>query len=172
MILKTIPSAPDYEVSDCGEVFSKERIVIRKNGKPYRARRTNLKQATDSGGYKRVAIIINGKLTTLKVHRAVCESFIGKSNLEVNHKDGNKGNNNISNLEYCNRSENVSHAFKIGLASVKGSRNPKSEIDEIKAITIKTLLISGIGPSKISKCYNISLNITKDISRGKSWKHV
>ncbi len=173
MILKTIKNAPDYEVSDCGDIFSKERIVIRKNGRPYKVKRTQLKPGTDGGGYSRVAIIINGSLITLKVHRVVCEAFIGKSDLDVNHKDGNKKNNNISNLEYCNRSENVLHAFRNNLATpMRGSRNPKAKIDEIKALTIKTLLMTGIGPCKVSRDFNVSINITKDISIGKTWNHI
>lgn len=62
-------------------------------------------------GYARVTI--DGKTGSL--HRLIMETFIGKSGLEVNHIDGNKKNNDIHNLEYVNRSQNVKHAYDNGL---------------------------------------------------------
>lgn len=173
MKIKSIPCAPDYEINDCGFVFSKERIVTRKNGRKYFVKRRKMKLTIDNRGYNRCALIVNKKLTTLKVHRLVCETFYGKSKLEVNHKNGNKQDNRLENLEFCTRSQNIVHAFKNKLAiPMRGSRNPTSKIDEIKALTIKTFLMSGIGPSEISRKFNVSINITKDISKGKTWKHL
>lgn len=64
-----------------------------------------------TNGYARVNI--DGK--NMKLHRLIMETFIGKSGLEVNHIDGNKKNNDIHNLEYVNRSQNVKHAYDNGL---------------------------------------------------------
>jgi len=64
-----------------------------------------------TNGYARVSI--DGK--TIKLHRLIMETFIGKSGLEVNHIDGNKKNNDIRNLEYVTRSHNVKHAYDSGL---------------------------------------------------------
>lgn len=46
----------------------------------------------------------------------ICAAFFGESKLIVNHKDGIKTNNNISNLEYCSYSQNIKHAFDIGIS--------------------------------------------------------
>ena len=66
-----------------------------------------LKQGPTSKFYAQVGLYKNGIKTTKNVHRIVTESFFGKSTLDVNHKDCNKRNNNISNLEqkinYLNR---------------------------------------------------------------------
>ena len=55
------------------------------------------------------------KWMNIKVHKIITECFLWerKSWIEVNHKDWNRSNNNISNLEYCTRSENIKHTFKV-----------------------------------------------------------
>lgn len=162
-----------YEVSDCGKVRSIARVTMRSNGKKHTVVSKVLKPATDGGGYSRVALMQNGKLITKKIHRVVAECFIGQSEKEVNHINGIKSDNNISNLEYVTRGQNMRHAFASGLCvPAKGSDNSNSKIDEIMALTIKTMLMSGFGPIKIAKMYGISKNITKDISRNKTWRHI
>lgn len=72
----------------------------------------------DNGhGYKQVQIMRNNKRYTKYVHRLVAECFIENPNNEpeVNHKDGNKANNKVENLEWCTRSENQKHSYRIGL---------------------------------------------------------
>ncbi len=66
--------------------------------------------------YKTVRIKMNGKYRTLYVHRLVAEHFIpNPENKEiVNHKDGNKLNNCVDNLEWCTKQENERHAWKKG----------------------------------------------------------
>jgi len=78
----------------------------------------------DNGhGYKQVFICVNNKRYMRYVHRLVAECFIPNPNglPEVNHLDGNKGNNSVENLEWCTRSENARHAVRTGL------RPPMSE---------------------------------------------
>lgn len=163
----------NYSVSSFGRVRSEYRVIKRSNGRQHTIESKVLKTAIDSGGYERCAIMVDGKLVTHKVHRLVAMVFHGPSNLEVNHIDGDKNNNREDNLEWCTRSENVSHAFKTGLAKpLRGSENPSSKICELQALTIKTLLMSWVGPLKIARDYGISKNITKDISRNKTWKHL
>lgn len=76
-----------------------------------------LKPATDGCGYLRCALSKNNKLATFKVHRLVASAFIDNPNNlpQVNHKDGDKRNNNVGNLEWCNNSQNQLHAYATGL---------------------------------------------------------
>lgn len=76
-----------------------------------------LKPATDGCGYLRCALSKNNKLTTFKVHRLVAEAFIDNPNNlpQINHKDGNKQNYSVENLEWCTISENQRHAYANGL---------------------------------------------------------
>lgn len=75
-----------------------------------------LKQSTDRLGYKVVYLYDNsGKRKFKLVHRLVAQAFIENPNNygEVNHIDGNPSNNEICNLEWCNRSQNIVHASKV-----------------------------------------------------------
>lgn len=74
-----------------------------------------LSKAKDSNGYEIVTLCKNKKRYTKTIHRLVAESFLGKSKLEVNHIDGNKSNNILSNLEYVSKKQNIRHAINSGL---------------------------------------------------------
>ena len=93
-------------------------------------------------GYKLIALQENGKTKTHLVHRLVAEMFIDNPNnkTEVNHKDGNKSNNNVNNLEWATRSENIKHALRTGLIvrkkrdEVSFSKLTTKQIKEIKRL--------------------------------------
>lgn len=102
-----------YDVSDCGEIrswyYGKKRLdkpVIRK-----------LK--IDKYGYPTVCLKSQGIAKTYTVHRLVAIAFIPNPNnlTQINHKDGNKLNNTIDNLEWCSPKANIIHAYKSGLIS-------------------------------------------------------
>lgn len=85
-----------------------------------------LKTQKDSKGYHRLRITINRKKMSFKIHREVAKAFIpNPDNLpQVNHKDGNKDNNCISNLEWVSNRENAHHAIANGLwdSVIEGAR--------------------------------------------------
>lgn len=73
--------------------------------------------ADNGNGYMHVQIMRNCKRYTKYVHRLVAECYLDnpENKPEINHKDGDKKNNNVTNLEWCTRSENQKHSFRIGL---------------------------------------------------------
>lgn len=104
-----------YEISDHGQVRSVECDTIRyKKGKPttYHKRQQLRKQKRAANGYMLVCLHRDSTEKTCLVHRLVAEAFIpNPDNLpEVNHKDTCKSNNNIENLEWCDRLYNVNYA--------------------------------------------------------------
>lgn len=104
---KAIPGTNGkIEVSDMGRV----RSLLR--GEPY-----ILKATADKKGYLRLRVTINREKFSYKVHREVAKAFIlNPNNLpQVNHIDGNKANNAVSNLEWCTNKENAHHALRTGL---------------------------------------------------------
>lgn len=72
----------------------------------------------DRCGYREVLLTENGKSKNYLVHRLILSSFSPIENMQdydVNHKNGNKLDNRLKNLEWCTRSENISHSYKSGL---------------------------------------------------------
>lgn len=78
------------------------------------------KMQLSNSGYLCFSVKENGKYFGKFLHRALCFEFIPKvENKEfVNHKDGNKLNNDISNLEWCTKSENTKHAYLLGFKKI------------------------------------------------------
>jgi hypothetical protein len=148
---------PDYAVDESGNVYSK------KSGEWVK-----LKPITHPRGYQHIHIH-HGKAITCRIHRLVMEAFRGFSNLEVNHIDGNKGNNNLSNLEYCTPKENVRHAFTTGLS--KGKKGTKNGRAKLNNESVKDLLaLKGqISQTAASKIFGISQVQVGNIWNGKGW---
>ncbi len=86
-------------------------------------------------GYLRCNFLNNGKLTHFPIHRLVLETFIGECppNREVNHRDGDKTNNSLHNLEWVTHSENLKHAYSIGLI------NQENRITAISKLTFNDI---------------------------------
>jgi hypothetical protein len=110
----------EAEVSNFGNVRTIDRKV-KYCDKQINVKGRTLKPATDKKGYLRVAFKHEGKHTTFKVHRLVAQLFVSNdlNKPMVNHKDGNKKNNNFENLEWMTNAENVQHAFDNGLIKAK-----------------------------------------------------
>ena len=109
-----------YQVSNYGRIRSFKRM---KNNKEAR----QFKLTPNSTGYISVGLRKNGKKILYQVHRLVAESFIPnpENKPQVNHIDGNKTNNHISNLEWVTASENTQHAYKMGLAKITDKTKEK-----------------------------------------------
>ena len=116
-----------------------------------------LQQGTQKTGYNYVNLSKNSKTCTKRVHRLVAEAFISNPNNlpEVNHKDEDKSNNNVENLEWCTREYNLNY----GMRSEKFS---KTRGKAVRCIETKRIYSSarsasrdtGIHQSSISGCCN------------------
>lgn len=105
-----------YQVSNFGNVKSLDHNVINKGIKQLRKGKI-LKQNINTWGYATVFLYKKGIGKRFAIHRLVAITFIknNENKEEINHIDGNKLNNNILNLEWCTRRENMKHSFSIGL---------------------------------------------------------
>ena len=113
-----VPDFPGYLVNKNGEVYSIKGKVI-----PCR-----LKPKNDKDGYQIVTFTKDNERKSIGIHRIVAMTYLpNDGNLpEVNHKDGNKNNNNVDNLEWCTPKYNINHSFdnelnKVGIENWKSS---------------------------------------------------
>lgn len=104
-----------YQGSNLGRVRSFDRWVKSKNGSLRFCKGRILKPVINGRGYLQVDLCKNGKVKKFLVHRLVAEAFLpNPDNLpEVNHKDENKQNNNVENLEWCDRTYNANYGTAI-----------------------------------------------------------
>jgi len=112
-----IPSEPGYAVSDDGQVKSLDRIVHTANGQVRTYRGRLLSPGKMSGGHVSVAC---GKGNTRTVHSLVAEAFLGPPppSCEVLHYDGVHDNNQLGNLRYGTRSENLRDNTRLGKSTL------------------------------------------------------
>lgn len=131
-----------------------------------------LRPATDKKGYKRVALMKDGKLSTHKVHRLVAINFIPNpsSKPQVNHKDGDKSNNHVDNLEWATNAENVIHAIRNGAIKIFNS-DIKITSDE-DVVKIRNMFNAGFNKKEISVKLNITKERVNSIIRKRSFKHL
>ena len=112
-----------YQVSNTGEVKSLARISTNKGSYSgcIKVKERNLKQCINRLGYYVLTLFKDGKRHFKTVHRIVAEAFIEnpKQYPEVNHKDLDKSNNNVVNLEWCDRFYNINHMFENKIKSSK-----------------------------------------------------
>lgn len=152
-----------YRVSQYGRVESLPRSC--KEGRI-------LKLINHSNGYYSCGLTKRSIQKQYKVHRLVMMAFRGESKLEVNHIDGNKRNNHLSNLEYCTVAQNAKHAFKLGLRCNKGANNSFKKLNDNDIINIRKLFIKGLKDKEIGEMYNVHLSTINLIRNNKTWTHI
>ena len=118
-----------YQVSNKGDVRSIDRI--NHIGRRYSGR--TLRPRYHTNGYLQVDLRKDGIRKSKLIHRLVAEVFIPNQNnyLEINHKDENKTNNYVENLEWCTKEYNMNHGTQKERASQTRSK-------KVKAINVKT----------------------------------
>lgn len=172
-VFKTIAEFPDYEVSNCGRIKTKERMIrythsVTKNEHFRKAKCTYLKIHYNKQGYRFVQLYLNKKMYNKTIHRLVAKTFIniieGKN--VVNHKDGNKHNNTVENLEWCTDEYNHAHA------TITGLKRTKEKLNETCIYAIKNLIKCNLSNSKIASIFGVSRTLISLISNGKVWLEV
>jgi hypothetical protein len=130
-----IPGVPFYQASDLGRIRSLDRVVTQGDGRGGVIGRKFagriLTPKLNSHGYLQVSVGSPARCVT--VHKLVALAFLGPRDggLEVNHKDGDKGNCRPENLEYATSTTNNHHALMTGLRKMKIT---DEQIEEIKSL--------------------------------------
>jgi len=156
-----------YQASDFGNVRSLNYRKTKKIGV--------MSQTKNKNGYLHTTLYKNKKTITVLVHRAVIMSFYGVSELHVNHKNMNKTDNSLANLEFCTRSENMRHALnnkKFNFTDRKGSLNINAKLSEGDVLEIKKKISEGFSNGEICLEYNVQKGMISKIRTGRNWGHV
>lgn len=157
-------------------------FAITEDGKLW-SKRTNkfLKQNVSKTGYYTVATRIggkNGKSICFKIHRLVAIAFIENQHDKpfVNHKDGNKLNNDVRNLEWCTPLENTTHAYVMGLITpLSGTDNGNSKLSEEQVQYIRNHYVPKCkinGSRALGRKFDIDHTKILRIINGESYKNI
>jgi hypothetical protein len=171
---RTIEEFPDYQVSNLGRITRKHSAKNNhKTKKVLRPGCSNVRNPRPT-----VVLYKEGKPHTRSVSRIVLFTFKGKpkreNQKECNHKDGNRKNNSISNLEWSSGTENVQHALHTGLRKnqARGERIRGSILKESDVVLIKRMLRENERQTDIAKHFGVDKCTIHDIKENKTWKHL
>lgn len=163
-----------YQASSSGRIKS----LIFKNKVAQFERDKVLKQALrgSKGKYYFVELFKHNKGKKFQTARLVAGAFIPNpgNKPQVNHKNLNKLDNRVENLEWCTQSENILHSFANGRVPLFGEKAPWSKLTEnqIRQMRLIWKAEEGIPQRKIAKMFNIDQALVSRIVNNKAWKHV
>jgi hypothetical protein len=165
-----------YWVSACGKVKREEGIVPFGIGKR-KIGGVILSPKIDQRGYEEVGLGFEQKSTYVRIHRLVAMAWIGDipKGMCVNHIDGNKRNNNLSNLEIVTYSENSKHAHRTGLVTPnpkRGIEHHRSKINEEDVLKIRAIHRETKSITSISNQFGIGKSQVQRIVKKQSWSHI
>ena len=163
-----------YQISDFGNVRSLGRRVRNGSG-TRRVRARVVRQGKHKQGYRVVALQRGNRSRSFLVHRLVAAAFLPSipTGSEINHKDGDKCNNTLSNLEIATRQENIDHAVRTGLIDNKGEKNARAKITAERVQEIRTLhAAGGVGYKAISKRFGLPWGTIRNVVKRRTWAHL
>lgn len=152
-----------FMISNLGNLYSKRSFRC-------------LKLSTLPSGYVQHTTRIGGrggKSVAFRIHRLVAKAFISnpEGKPEVNHKNGNKSDNSVSNLEWVTPSENIRHAFDRGLSKARGGiENHRSKLSLSQVAEIKERRLQGETCRSLAQEFGVHHMQISRICRGVSYK--
>lgn len=156
------------------EAYGFNNYLCNENGEIYSLlSKKVMKTHSDKDGYQQLRMTITkGKAITVKAHRLIAQTFLPNPENKqcINHKDGNKKNNAVSNLEWCTAKENNKHARKVGLLNDYGINNSRAVCNQEVLDEIRQLISEGKGNTEIEKITGISNKVVSNIRRGRNYK--
>lgn len=162
---KQVKDFPNYEISTLGKL---RRINLCKNslkGLGF------LNPKAGNQGYCKVTLYNLGKKIYKTIHSLVADAFLGRipDGKEINHIDGNKSNNCITNLEYVTPKENVLHAIKTGLKVMEsGSKSARAKLSQKEVEIIRKRLLNEHYVI-IAKDFDVCAETIRRIKLGKTY---
>lgn len=160
-----IKSHPRYFISACGRIWSthvsRELSVFR--------------NIPGEDSYMRVGLLHNGKQKIRLLHRLLAETFIPNPEMLpiINHRNGVKHDNRLSNIEWSTHTLNIRHAVKERLnVARRGMFSHAAKLSPKDVQKIKGLLLEGVSQQKIADAFGVSRGCVLGIYTGKTWKNL
>lgn len=170
LIFKKIQGYPGYKISSCGKIYSifRKDSVGRNNSKSERFLKYSIVRQ-----YYYVGLSNGVTRKMVRVHRIVAKTFLpNPKNLpQVNHKNGNKLDNRIENLEWVSAKENVKHAHATGLKTPHVGVSLAGLLPK-DVLKIRKKYLAGMSQGNIAKEFGISQTGVWKIVNRMVWKHV
>jgi hypothetical protein len=168
METRPIPSVIGYAASACGQIISHHRLH------PFA-----LKQCKHPQGYKKVGLKTADGIKNKLVHRLVLEAWVGPCppGCVTNHKNGDKTDNRLENLEYCTQSQNMAHSYGYGLSpkppTAHGSACRLAKLTEEKVLAIRSDTDRKPGYlRRLAAKYEVTPPAISKILLRQTWKHI
>lgn len=170
--MKPIKDQPGYFCDSNGKVYSNLRC-----GNTRVKHSGNVREVipwTKSNGYQCVSFSSGGKRLNKYVHRVVLETWLGLNDgLDCNHKNGNKADNRLENLEWATRSQNMLHSVRVlGHKNGRGEQAYYHKATEELVRKIRELRKSGLTYGRIAQMVQLNESWVYRIAVGKAWSHV
>lgn len=162
MKFATIKNYPNYMVSDTGIVRSLRRMGTA--GGP-------VKQRIDHRGYMKATLSESDLAKEFFVHRLVAAAFLPDflARPQVNHKNGQKTDNRLENLEMCTPKQNTEHADRTGLRKVRAEDNGNSKLTWPIVRQMRAVRAAGTTFKKLASMFGVSTRTANIIIRNLSW---
>lgn len=161
-MMKAIEGFPGYFVTESGQISSEKSNKF-------------LSDRPNTHGYPTVTVYNNKKIRRIRVHREVAKAFLAcpDPTLDVNHKDGIKTNNHVSNLEWCTRKENERHSREILGNRKEGEGHGQAKVSNDDVVKIRELYSTGnYYQREIAELFNVSQMAISNIVNKRTWDHV
>ena len=166
-IWKTYPEFDFIEGSNLGNIRTIDRYVTYKNGVRHFYKGNLLPQYRNNSGYLYVHFVVNGKNVNKLVHRLIAQTFIpNPDNLsEVNHRDNDPLNNNVSNLEWCTHEYNIAYREKHGISAKEYTKVLNRPVYAVNLKTLEVLRFES--QSEASRELEANLGHINSVIKGK-----
>lgn len=156
-------------------IINSIKYILTTEGKVYSTfNGKEIKQRLNADGY---FCFTSGKKnfrTCVRTHRVIAKAFIpnpeGKP--EVNHIDSDRTNNNVKNLEWMTRKENILHSYRSGKNNNRGENNPHSNLTRELVIEMRKLYKNGMTINEMAKKNDKPWNTVSNAVKGITWSHI
>ncbi len=159
-----------YAISDTGMI---RRVSLGANGASKPGKLLNPRPM--KSGYLRVNLGKGGVITDCLIHRLVLITFIGQpegDKNQVNHKNGDKSDNRLINLEWVSQSQNITHAYNELGHKARGETNHTTHLTAADVLQIRAMAADGLTHKVIAEQFNITRRSVGRIVNRERWAHV